>query len=129
MKPHVRQLLVCGAIALASLPFTASAAPVPFSELSLMVRSRESDASISHEVSQRKLAQKLNADQEATLKKQGASDSLISTLRNAAVAPDVSGHIKVCASAIRRGPDLHARRGRDCASELKGNDGEESGDR
>ena len=87
MKPHVRQLLLCGAIALSLLPFTASAAPVPFSELSLLVRAREAEASISREVSQRKLAQKLSGDQEATLKKQGASDSLISTLRNAAVAP------------------------------------------
>lgn len=87
MKPHVRQLLVCSALALTLLPFTALALPLQFSEVSLMVRARETEPSISREVSQRKLAQKLSPEQEATLKKQGASDSLISTLRNAAVAP------------------------------------------
>ena len=86
MKPHVRELLACGVLALLFLPITASAQPIHFSELSLMVRSHESESSISREVSQRKLAQKLNADQEAKLKAQGASDSLIATLRNATVS-------------------------------------------
>jgi hypothetical protein len=87
MKPHVRQLLACGAIALTLLPFPVPAAPLHFSEISLMVRARESEASITQDVSQRKIAQKLSADQEARLKKEGASDSLISTLRNATVVP------------------------------------------
>src|SRR5436305_12219513 len=87
MQPHVRQVLVFSAIALISLPFSVSASPLQFSEVSLMVRARESEASITQDVSQRKIAQKLSADQEARLKKEGASDSLISTLRNATVVP------------------------------------------
>ena len=87
MRPHVRQLLACGAIALTLLPFTLSASPLQFSEISLMVRARENEAAITHNVSQRKLAKKLTADQEARLKKEGASDSLISALRNATVVP------------------------------------------
>lgn len=82
MKSHVRQLLVCGAVALALLPFTAAAQPMQFSEVSLLVRSRESEASITRQVSQRKLAQKLTSEQEAKLKAEGASDSLLQTMRS-----------------------------------------------
>ena len=64
-----------GAIAL-------TAAPVNFSEVSLWVRARETDQSIVREVSQRKLARALTPQQESTLKAQGASDSLVQSLRN-----------------------------------------------
>jgi hypothetical protein len=86
MKPHVRQLLITGAIALFLLPFTAHAQPMQFSEVSLLVRSHESELSIAQQVSQRKIAQKLSSEQEAKLKGQGASDSLIQTLRTSAAA-------------------------------------------
>src|SRR5438067_10694428 len=64
-----------GAIAL-------TAAPVNFNEVSLWVRAHESDQSIVREVSQRKLARALTPQQESTLKAQGASDSLVQSLRN-----------------------------------------------
>ena len=59
-----------------------TAAPVNFSEVSLWVRARETDQSIVREVSQRKLARALTPQQESTLKAQGASDSLVQSLRN-----------------------------------------------
>ena len=67
--------VLAGAIAL-------TAAPVNFSEVSLWVRARETDQSIVREVSQRKLARALTPQQESTLKAQGASDSLVQSLRN-----------------------------------------------
>ncbi|MFL6526791.1 MAG: hypothetical protein ACJ8IQ_01705 [Chthoniobacterales bacterium] len=74
-----------------------------------MVRARESEASISQDVSQRKLAQKLTADQEARLKKEGASDSLISTLRNATIAPEQSTSVAPVGGRGRNlGPDIDA---------------------
>jgi hypothetical protein len=61
---------------------TLTAAPVNFGEVSLWVRARETDRSIVREVSQRKLARALTPQQEATLKSQGASDSLVQSLRS-----------------------------------------------
>jgi hypothetical protein len=58
------------------------ARPVNFNEVSLLVRCRESESSIRDEVAQRKLQHPLTAQQEATLKAQGASDSLVQALRN-----------------------------------------------
>ena len=60
----------------------ASARPIDFSEVSLLVRAHESESSISQEVSQRKLMHRLTPQQESTLKSQGASDSLIQSLHN-----------------------------------------------
>ncbi len=62
-----------------------TAAPINFSEVSLWVRARETDQSIVREVNQRKLARALTPQEEATLKAQGASDSLVQSLRNAKV--------------------------------------------
>lgn len=59
-----------------------TAAPINFNEVSLWVRAHESDQSINTEVSQRKLARPLTPQQEATLKSQGASDSLVQSLRS-----------------------------------------------
>jgi hypothetical protein len=56
--------------------------PVNFNEISLLVRCRESESSIREEVAHRKLRHSLTAQQEATLKAQGASDSLVQSLRN-----------------------------------------------
>ena len=59
-----------------------TAAPINFNEVSLWVRARETDQSIVREVTQRKLAHALTPAQEATLKSQGASDSLVQSLRS-----------------------------------------------
>jgi hypothetical protein len=62
-----------------------SAAPINFGEVSLWVRSKETDRAIMREVSQRKLAKALTPQQETVLKAQGASDSLVQSLRAPAV--------------------------------------------
>jgi hypothetical protein len=59
-----------------------SARPIGFSEISLMVRMHESETSIKSEVAQRKLLHQLTQPQEGILKSQGASDSLIKSLRD-----------------------------------------------
>jgi hypothetical protein len=56
--------------------------PIDFNEVSLLVRSHESETFIKNEVAERKLMHPLTAQQETTLKSQGASDSLIQSLRN-----------------------------------------------
>lgn len=58
------------------------AKPIGFSELSLMVRMREPEAGIKSDVSERKLLHQLTQPQEGILKTQGASDSLIQSLRD-----------------------------------------------
>ena len=65
-----------------------AARPIDFNEVSLLVRAHESEASIKDEVAVRKLMHPLTPQQESTLKSQGASDSLIQSLRNSSwVAP------------------------------------------
>jgi len=59
-----------------------SARPIGFSEISLLVRAHESEASVKDEVTQRKLLHVLTPVQENILKSQGASDSLIQSLHN-----------------------------------------------
>src|SRR5437899_9607677 len=59
-----------------------SARPIGFSELSLMVRMHESETDIKNDVAERKLLHGLTQPQEGILKSQGASDSLIQSLRN-----------------------------------------------
>lgn len=61
---------------------TATAAPINFNEVSLWVRARETDQSIVREVTQRKLSRALTPQQETLLKSQGASDSLVQSLRS-----------------------------------------------
>lgn len=63
----------------------ATAAPIKFGEISLWVRAKDSEQSIMREVSQRKLAKALTPQEEATLKNQGASASLIQSLKTPAV--------------------------------------------
>jgi hypothetical protein len=58
------------------------ARPVGFSELSLLVRMHEPEFSIKNEVAERKLLHPLTQPQESLLKSQGASDSLIKSLRD-----------------------------------------------
>lgn len=58
------------------------AKPIGFSELSLMVRMHQSEADIKSDVADRKLLHPLTQPQEGLLKQQGASDSLIQSLRD-----------------------------------------------
>ncbi len=73
--------ILCTALLFA--PGQVSARPVDFNEVSLLVRCRESETSIRDEVSHRKLMRPLTSQQETTLKAQGASDSLVQSLRSA----------------------------------------------
>src|SRR3984893_7743139 len=59
-----------------------AARPIGFSELSLLVRMHEPEASIKNEVAERKLLHGLTQPQEGILKSQGASDSLSQSLRD-----------------------------------------------
>src|SRR6059058_2334937 len=74
-----RLLILAASVFLAS---ELSARPIGFSELSLMVRMHESETSIKNEVAERKLLHGFTQPQEGILKTQGASDSLIQSLRN-----------------------------------------------
>jgi hypothetical protein len=82
--PTVYSLSIIALVLIGAGDF-ATARPMEFSELSLLVRARESESSIVQEVSQRKLLYKLTSQQESALKSQGASDSLIRSLRNSSV--------------------------------------------
>lgn len=82
----------------------ATAAPIKFGEISLWVRARDTDQSILREVSQRKLAKALTPQEEATLKNQGASNSLIQSLKSPAL---VAAPADVAATEVKspaRGP-------------------------
>ncbi|PZR78857.1 MAG: hypothetical protein DLM52_02210 [Chthoniobacterales bacterium] len=86
MKPHKLQTTVIVALC----AFAASAAfarPIDYRELSLLVRAHESDSAIAQIASERTLLRPLTAQQEATLRSQGASDSLIRSLHNVALSP------------------------------------------
>jgi len=85
---HSTKIILATAITVLAGAFSALAAPVNFNEVSLWVRAKETDKSILSEVKERKLAKALTPQQESTLKSQGASDSLVQSLRNSAfVAP------------------------------------------
>lgn len=73
------------AFALLAASIQASARPIDFSELSLLVRAQESESSIRQEVAQRKLMHALTPQQESKLKAQGASDSLVQALRSSSL--------------------------------------------
>lgn len=81
MKPHkLQSVAIACMFTLVSVPLFAR--PLEFSELSLLVRAHESESSIIDIASQRKLVHSLTPPQEATLRSQGASDSLIRSLHN-----------------------------------------------
>ncbi|MGI8436885.1 MAG: hypothetical protein ACR2NX_08265 [Chthoniobacterales bacterium] len=73
---------------LAATPLLAG--PMDFSEVSLLVRAHESENTIIGDVANRKLAHSLTPAQEALLKKQGASDSLVGALRKPAMVLDTN---------------------------------------
>lgn len=78
--------IICIALVVAINP--AYARPIDYNEISLLVRTHQSESSIKNEVAARKLMHPLTSQQESTLKSQGASDSLIQSLRNSSlVAP------------------------------------------
>src|SRR6266478_4420590 len=73
------------ALAVSAFLFAGSqlhARPIGFSELSLLIRMHEPEFSIKNEVAERKLLHALTQPQEGLLKSQGASDSLIKSLRD-----------------------------------------------
>jgi hypothetical protein len=84
MKSPTHYRLLFLALLAASLLTTnqLSAKPIGFSELSLIVRMHESEADIKNDVAERKLLHQLTQPQEGILKSQGASDSLIQSLRD-----------------------------------------------
>jgi hypothetical protein len=79
--PTVYSLSIVAIAMLSSINLTC-ARPVDFGELSLLVRAHENETSIKNEVARRKLLHALSTQQEIKLKSEGASDSLISSLRN-----------------------------------------------
>src|SRR3989440_6483602 len=72
-------LLAAASLLLANPLFAKS---IGFSELSLMVRMHQSENDIKSDVAERKLLHPLTQPQESLLKSQGASDSLIQSLRD-----------------------------------------------
>src|SRR5438270_8930500 len=76
---YYRLLILAASLCLAS---QLSARPIGFSELSLMVRMHESESDIKNDIAERKLLHGLTQPQEGILKSQGASDSLIKSLRD-----------------------------------------------
>jgi hypothetical protein len=82
---HSTKIILVTAIVVLAGAIGLTAAPVNFNEVSLWVRARETDKSILTEVGHRKLSKALTPAQESTLKSQGASDSLVQSLRNSAL--------------------------------------------
>ena len=81
---HSTKIILITAITVLAGAMSALAAPMNFNEVSLWVRAKETDKSILNEVKERKLAKAFTPQQESTLKSQGASDSLVQSLRNSA---------------------------------------------
>ncbi|HEX4629561.1 MAG TPA: hypothetical protein VH188_01220 [Chthoniobacterales bacterium] len=82
---HSTKIILVTAITVLAGAISALAAPVNFNEVSLWVRAKETDKSILNEVKERKLVKALTPQQESTLKSQGASDSLVQSLRSSAL--------------------------------------------
>jgi hypothetical protein len=78
-----------------------TAAPINFNEVSLWVRARETDQSIVREVTLRKLSRPLTPQQETLLKSQGASDSLVQSLRGPNL---IATPAEVAASEVKSEP-------------------------
>lgn len=114
MKPHVLYRLSIIGAALFGLATFVSARPLDFSEVSLLVRAREPESSIINDVSQRKLLHSLTPQQENTLKSQGASNSLIQSLRK----PDlIVSKEEAAASEAAREQQAKAKAARDASNE------------
>ena len=82
MNPPRLILVIVSTVVCLTAATSAFAEPLEFSEVSLLIRARESQQTIVREVAQRKLVRTLTPQQEAILKTQGANDSLIQALRS-----------------------------------------------
>lgn len=92
--------------------FNVAARPIDYSEVSLLVRSGESDSAIIREVSERKLVRPLTSQQEGTLKSQGAPDSLIRNLRNSNLILSQADAAAYLSQQQEAGKNRSAERGR-----------------
>ena len=101
MTTHTTKNLILTVFLVLAAAMAVTAAPINFSEVSLWVRARETDQSIVTEVSQRKLARALTPQQEATLKAQGASDSLVQSLRSPKI---IATPAELAASEVKSQP-------------------------
>src|SRR5713101_8075106 len=105
---YYRLLIVAASLLVAS---QLSARPIGFSELSLMVRMHESETDIKNDVEGRKLLHQLTQPQEGILKSQGASDSLIKSLRdsNLVVSKEEAAAVEAAAARESSAPsaDIH----------------------
>jgi hypothetical protein len=81
---HYRLLVLAAALSLL-ITNQLSARPIGFSELSLMVRMHQPEADIKSDVASRKLLHPLTQPQENILRQQGASDSLLKSLRDSSL--------------------------------------------
>jgi hypothetical protein len=95
---HSTKIILVTAITVLAGAFSALAAPVNFNEVSLWVRAKETDKTILNEVKGRKLAKALTPQQESVLKSQGASDSLVQSLRSPAV---IASAADIAASEVK----------------------------
>ena len=106
---HSTKIFFITAITILAGAIGLQAAPVNFNEVSLWVRAKETDKTILREVTERKLAKALTPAQESTLKSQGASDSLVQSLRSSALvasATEIAAtETKAPSSKLAAGPD------------------------
>jgi len=65
-----------------ALACSLSAAPIDYEEVSLLIRMHETESFVAEQAWQRGLLRVITPQQEATLKAQGASDTLLNNLRN-----------------------------------------------
>src|SRR2546423_4046867 len=98
---HSTKIILVTAITVLAGTFTVLAAPLNFNEVSLWVRAKETDKSILNEVKERKLAKPLTPQQETTLKSQGASDSLVQSLRSSSL---IASSAEVASSETKAAP-------------------------
>src|SRR5467141_1314093 len=80
---------------------SAAARPIGFSELSLLIRMHEPEASIKNEVAERRLLHGLTQPQEGILKSQGASDSLIKSLHDSDLVVSKEEAVAAESAAVR----------------------------
>jgi hypothetical protein len=99
---HSTKIILVTAITVLAGAVSALAAPVNFNEVSLWVRAKQTDKSILTEVKERKLAKALTPQQETTLKSQGASESLLQSLRNSSLIAATSDVAPVETTALPR---------------------------
>lgn len=108
---HSTKIILVTAITILAGAIGLPAAPVNFNEVSLWVRARQTDKSILAEVNHRKLARPLTPQQESALKSQGASASLVQSLRSStliASSADIAAtETKAPSPKIVTGPETY----------------------